>query len=241
MEIAGADPSQLNDGNDIDQIRGDLAKMAEEEKKKEPLYQDKVMNELQEDVVYLTDFAVFLSLTLIAGKGTLRYNHYSKHKTIRDVNDSRMEYFAQRLAQAEERIFSHADLYQRAKLVESKNQTGIKTVYNVHSVLGSSDRKMVLGLISQKEDGHFYLEDSTYAIKVSFAELEWVEPDAFFTEMCIIMAEGHFDNSVFYLHRIMHPPLHANKSFKFNLNEQDYFGSYTRMTENMMFKNKYTG
>ena len=116
------------------------------------------------------------------------FNHYSKHKTIRDVNETRMEYFAQRLSQAEDRIFSHVDLYQRAKLVEKKSTTGIKTVYNVHAVLGSADRKWVLGLISQKEDGHFYLEDGTYTVKVSFAELEWVEPDAFFTEMCIIMA-----------------------------------------------------
>ena len=199
------------------------------------------MNELLEDNVYLTDFAEFPQFSLIPGKGSLVFNHYSKHKTIRDVNDTRMEYFAQRLAQAEDRIFSHVDMYQRAKLVEKKNQTSIKTVYNVHAVLGSPDRKWVLGLISQKEDGHYYLEDGTYSVQVTFSELEWVEQDAFFTEMCIIMAEGHFDNGMFYVHNVMHPPLHANKSFKFHLNEQDYFGSYTRMTENMMFKNKYAG
>jgi hypothetical protein len=31
----------------------------------------------------------------------------------------------------------------------------------------------------------------------------------------------------------MQPPLHANKSFKFKINEQDYFGSYIKMTENL--------
>jgi hypothetical protein len=31
----------------------------------------------------------------------------------------------------------------------------------------------------------------------------------------------------------MHPPLHANKSFKFKINEQDYFGSYLKMTESL--------
>jgi len=53
------------------------------------------------------------------------------------------------------------------------------------------------------------------------------------------MAEGKYDNGMLYLLRVQHPPLHANKVFKFQLNEQDYFGSYTKMTENMMFKNKY--
>jgi hypothetical protein len=53
--------------------------------------------------------------------------------------------------------------------------------------------------------------------------------------MCVILAEGKYLNGTFYLLRAMHPPLHANKKLKFQLNEQDYFGSYTKMTENMMF------
>jgi hypothetical protein len=52
--------------------------------------------------------------------------------------------------------------------------------------------------------------------------------------MCVIMAEGKYDNGMFYLLRVLHPPLHANKSFKFTINEQDYFGSYTKLTETMM-------
>lgn len=35
------------------------------------------------------------------------------------------------------------------------------------------------------------------------------------------------------LHRIMHPPLLANKALKFKINEQDYFGSYLKMSENI--------
>lgn len=166
--------------------------------------------------------------------GALAFNHYSKHKSIKDVNDTRMEYFQQRLLQAEERVFSHVDLYCRAKLTAHNPNSTIKTVFNVHSVLGSNSRKWVLGIITQKEDSHYYLEDSTYTVKVSFAELEYVEPDAFFTEMCVIMAEGKYANGMFYLLRVMHPPLLANKNMKYQLNEHDYFGSYTKMTENLI-------
>lgn len=48
------------------------------------------------------------------------------------------------------------------------------------------------------------------------------------------MAEGKFESGIFYLIQIKHPPLHANKQLKFQLNEQDYFGSYSKMTEQMM-------
>lgn len=50
--------------------------------------------------------------------GGINFTHYSKHLKINDVNASRMEYFAQKLAQAEDRIFSHPDKYSRAKLYQ---------------------------------------------------------------------------------------------------------------------------
>ena len=50
------------------------------------------------------------------------------------------------------------------------------------------------------------------------------------------MAEGKYANGMFYLLRVMHPPLLAKKNFKFQLNEQDYFGSYTKMTENLIMQ-----
>ena len=51
--------------------------------------------------------------------------------------------------------------------------------------------------------------------------------------MCILLCEGKYENGMFYLLRVLHPPLHANKQFKYKLNEQDYFGSYMQMTETM--------
>jgi len=94
------------------------------------------------------------------------------------------------------------ELYQRAKLTRGAKgeDGGIKTVNKIHSILGSSELKWVFGIINQLEDGHYYLEDSTYQVQLSFAELKYVEPDAFFTEMCVIMAEGRHDNGMFYLH-----------------------------------------
>lgn len=100
--------------------------------------------------------------------------------------------------------------------------------------------RLVLGLICQKEDGNYYLEDSTYSVRVSFSNLDYVEDDGFFTEMSVVLAEGKYNGEVFTIKRIMHPPLHADKNFKFQLNEQDYFGSYTKLTTDLMIKTKHS-
>ena len=129
-------------------------------------------------------------------------------------------------------MYSHVDKYCRAKLNQNDNEeSGMTVVHNLHAVLGCAKRKWVLGLICLREDGHYYLEDGTYTVKISFQQLEYVEPDAFFTENSVILAEGHYDNDMFKLHQVYHPPLHANKSLKYKLNEQDYFGSYLKMSE----------
>jgi CMP-N-acetylneuraminic acid synthetase len=45
----------------------------------------------------------------------------------------------------------------------------------------------------------------------------------FFTENCIVLANGRFENTIFYVMRVIHPPMHKNKSLKYAINEQDYF------------------
>lgn len=32
-----------------------------------------------------------------------------------------------------------------------------------------------------------YLEDSTFAVRLDFSELEYADPDSFFTENCIVL------------------------------------------------------
>jgi len=44
-------------------------------------------------------------------------------------------------------------------------------VYNMHSILGKKNKLHVLGLLAQKEDSHFYLEDATASVRLVFTEL----------------------------------------------------------------------
>ncbi len=95
-----------------------------------------------------------------------------------------------------------------------------------------------MGIIHQREDGNYYLEDSTYAVKVSFSQLEDVETDSFFTEGSLILCRGLHHDECFYIFDMKQPPLHARKSFIFKVNETDYFGAYTKKKELLV---KHTG
>jgi hypothetical protein len=49
-------------------------------------------------------------------------------------------------------------MYDRPKLYDIKHPS-ITTVYNLHSILGKKNRLTVLGILTTKEDTHYYLED----------------------------------------------------------------------------------
>ena len=111
------------------------------------------------------------------------------HRSIFDVQEARGEFYEMRLALVEDRVFSHSGVYERPKLYEAQNKAdgGTETVYSLHSIVGKKHRMLVLGFLTQKEDTHYYLEDSTSSIKVTFDKLEYVDPDAFFTESCVLL------------------------------------------------------
>ena len=120
----------------------------------------------------------------------------TSHHSIFNVQEARGEFYEMRLALVEDRVFSHSGVYERPKLYDAgKNKGadggGTETVYSLHSIVGKKHRMLVLGFLTQKEDTHYYLEDSTCSIKVTFDKLEYVDPDAFFTESCVLLCQGY--------------------------------------------------
>ena len=125
----------------------------------------------------------------------------------------------------------------RAKLKYSEDEKAHKTVVNyVHAVLGSRKRQWVLGVITVREDGHYYLEDTTYSVKISFNTLENVDRECFFTESQVVLAEGAFDDGIFNLFTIIQPPLLKDKPSRFALKDMDYFGNYVKLSEQLHTK-----
>ena len=92
----------------------------------------------------------------------------------------------------------------------------------------------VFGILTQKEDTFYYIEDGSLSMKISFNELDYADPDAYFTENMIILAFGYHSASTFFVKRIEHPPMHANKSLWMKVAEQDYFGAYSKLNTKML-------
>ena len=97
--------------------------------------------------------------------------------------------------------------------------------------MGQTQRIYVLGILTQREDTHFYLEDNTYSIRVSFSDLQYADPDCFFTENQILLCKGNYVGEMFQLTSIEQPPLYSHKTreITFKVNQSDYFGAYSKL------------
>ena len=78
--------------DDLTQIKEDLAAV---HKAQEPLFNDKIQGEIMTQNVFVTEFQQFPKLTV--GNHGIKFDHYLNHKSARDINATRMEYFEQRL------------------------------------------------------------------------------------------------------------------------------------------------
>ena len=79
----------------------------------------------------------------------------------------------------------------------SANQ-GLTRVHNVHAVVGQQEQIYILGILTQREDTNYYLEDSTYSIRIAFSDLQYAEPECFFTENQVLLCKGSYKAEMFY-------------------------------------------
>ena len=56
----------------------------------------------------------------------------------------------------------------------------------------------------------------------------------FFTENCMVLCEGHSEESIFHVEHMAHPPLYSDKAVRFQLKTNDYFGAYTKKRREML-------
>lgn len=150
-------------------------------------------------------------------------------RNIFEVQSARYEYYMTRLALVEERIFSHVKDFARPKLTRGQRPTSQTIIHNINSAVGKLEKIWVFGILTRREDTNYYLEDNTFSIKLSFQELEYADPDAFFTENSILLIQGYYDNNELKVIQMEHPPMHARRSITYKVNEQDYFGAYAKL------------
>ena len=121
-------------------------------------------------------------------------------RNIFEVQNNRRNFYLSRLSTIEDSIFSHSDMFIKPKLTDvgSSKDQDLTRVYNVHAIVGQTDRIYILGVLTQREDTHYYLEDSTYSIRIAFTDLQYADPECFFTENQVLLCKGTFKGEMFY-------------------------------------------
>ncbi|KAJ0264476.1 hypothetical protein HA466_0028280 [Hirschfeldia incana] len=90
-------------------------------------------------------------------------------------------------------------------------------------VVQMGGKKWVMGVISQLEDGHFYLEDLSASVEIDLTNAKITT--GFFTENTIILAEGEMKNGIFQVVNCGFPPLEDRDKTLKTHSGYDFFGS----------------
>lgn len=72
------------------------------------------------------------------------------------------------------------------------------------SLLGAAGQKCLLGMITQQEEGQYYLEDLTTSIRIDMTKCK--NSAGIFTEGCIVLAEGELEDGTFVAKQMGFPP-----------------------------------
>ncbi|OVA10974.1 DNA polymerase alpha/epsilon [Macleaya cordata] len=101
--------------------------------------------------------------------------------------------------------------------------SGSCEVSPIQSLIGQTGRRWIMGVISQLEDGHFYLEDLTAAVPIT---------SGFFVENTVIVAEGELlPSGTFQVNTCGFPPLEDRDESFALLGGLDFFGCGALSTE----------
>ncbi|XP_042039885.1 DNA polymerase epsilon subunit B-like isoform X1 [Salvia splendens] len=103
----------------------------------------------------------------------------------------------------------------------------------IQSLVGQRGKRWVMGLISQLEDGHFYLEDLTAAVEVDLSNARITT--GFFVENTIVLAEGEMlMDGIFQVKTCGFPPLEDREKSLAMLAGLDFFGGGSLTKEEMV-------
>ncbi|KAL2967810.1 hypothetical protein AAZX31_16G194900 [Glycine max] len=96
----------------------------------------------------------------------------------------------------------------------------------IQSLVGQTGRRWVMGVISQLEDGHYYLEDLTAAVKINLSNARITT--GLFSENTIVVAEGEMlVEGIFQVLTCGFPPLEDRDKSVTLLAGHDFFGAGT--------------
>ncbi|XP_071700833.1 DNA polymerase epsilon subunit B [Rutidosis leptorrhynchoides] len=106
------------------------------------------------------------------------------------------------------------------------SEFGSCEISQIQSLVGRTGISWVMGVISQLEDGHFYLEDLTAAVEINLSNAKVTT--GYFSENTIVLAQGEMLlDGTFQVQTFGFPPLEDRDKSTSLFTGLDYFGSGT--------------
>ncbi|KAL1199185.1 DNA polymerase epsilon subunit B [Cardamine amara subsp. amara] len=118
---------------------------------------------------------------------------------------------------------SRAEHFSRPAFDVEMSQFDNNEISSIQSLISLRGRRWVMGVISQLEDGHFYLEDLSASVEIDLSKYKITT--GFFTENTIILAEGEMQlNGIFQVITCGFPPLEDRDKTLKTHSGYDFFG-----------------
>jgi DNA polymerase epsilon subunit 2 len=103
---------------------------------------------------------------------------------------------------------------------------------SIESLLGSTGTRVLFGMITQPEEGCWYLEDLTANIKLNLIHAQTTTE--IYTENSLVILQGHLENGIFMVETMILPPYESRKKAVEAMGVRDPFGNNN--TENEITK-----
>ncbi|KAL4195990.1 hypothetical protein AMTRI_Chr04g181110 [Amborella trichopoda] len=141
------------------------------------------------------------------------FYEYTGNLPIHGDASSKVALYRERYQLLNQRLLRNSDFSRPAFDTDITRSGG--ELIPIQALIGCTGRRWIMGVISQMEDGHFFLEDLTAAITTGF-----------FVENTIILAEGELHpNGVFQVHTCGFPPLEDGNASLAVHTGLDFFGA----------------
>ncbi|XP_010493271.1 PREDICTED: DNA polymerase epsilon subunit B-like isoform X2 [Camelina sativa] len=157
------------------------------------------------------------------------FNEHTKSLPIHGEAYAKTALYRERFMLLSQRV-SRAEHFTRPAFDAEMSQFENNEISSIQSLISQRGRKWVMGVISQLEDGHFYLEDLSASVEIDLSKAKITT--GFFTENTIILAEGEMQvNGIFQVITCGFPPLEDRDKTLKTHSECDFFGGGTHTKE----------
>ena len=163
-----------------------------------------------------------------------------EHKNSRSLlskANSRINYFQTRMKMIEDEILKDSGFIRptlKHSNIKEMKKNKATSVNRVNAIIGTTEVMVCLGILVIGENGNLHLEDETMRVPINLSKAN-SDRSTYFTEGSIVLVEGKYRSGILWADFLSQPPL-ISKPTKREISENDRFGAYTYVKNNILNK-----